>query len=490
MNNTFDVIVIGGGTAGLTSALSLQKLGYHVLLLEKGRNPGGGATTFKRGRFTFDTSPFEIVGNITNIFRELGLENEVSFKTNNQALNFYVQETKHHYIFPVGEDAFIEKMAEYIPNSNKYMERILSLAKECHEANQFLESHGNVSIDYISTTYPNFTKYASLNVTKGFKVLGIPKNIRNLLMPNCFYYASPSFKFSFVFYLAHLYERIIYGSQKPLETSWDITLILAHEFEKLGGVLERFKEVNEIQKEEDNFKVITNMKEAYFAKHLISNVAPEFIYGKLINPSTKEMKQLVNSRVLGPRPLFIFLGLNESLENLKLGEESFFVFDTLNSKKEYQKMKETYHPDLLVSVTHHDGETTTLVLASFIYGDDFDQRIYKEKYQDLKNKIASYYIDCFERTTGISIYDHIEEIEVATPVTFARYTGQPDGTIYGYLATDLDNTLPRLLNEEEEVLVPNLRFTGAFGTFLADSYHMYLDGKRVANQTKEDMKHE
>ena len=49
--------------------------------------------------------------------------------------------------------------------------------------------------------------------------------------------------------------------------------------------------------------------------------------------------------------------------------------------------------------------------------------------------------------------DAIEEIEVATPVTFARYTGHPEGVIYGYLATSHDNLLPRMMNEEKEVML-------------------------------------
>src|SRR4030042_791080 len=53
----YDIIVIGGGLAGLTSANMLAKSGHSVLLLEHHRQLGGLATWFKRkGGHIFDIS--------------------------------------------------------------------------------------------------------------------------------------------------------------------------------------------------------------------------------------------------------------------------------------------------------------------------------------------------------------------------------------------------------------------------------------------------
>ena len=40
---------------------------------------------------------------------------------------------------------------------------------------------------------------------------------------------------------------------------------------------------------------------------------------------------------------------------------------------------------------------------------------------------------------GVKIADAIEEVEVASPETFARYTGAYDGGIYGYEPDALAN---------------------------------------------------
>ncbi|MDD5757769.1 MAG: FAD-dependent oxidoreductase [Desulfobulbaceae bacterium] len=56
LKNTYDVIVIGSGLGGLTSANRLAKAGHQVLLLEHHHQLGGLATWFKRKDHIFDIS--------------------------------------------------------------------------------------------------------------------------------------------------------------------------------------------------------------------------------------------------------------------------------------------------------------------------------------------------------------------------------------------------------------------------------------------------
>lgn len=48
------VCIIGAGLSGLTTGLTLQDRGFHVTILDKGRRPGGRATTREHGPFRFD----------------------------------------------------------------------------------------------------------------------------------------------------------------------------------------------------------------------------------------------------------------------------------------------------------------------------------------------------------------------------------------------------------------------------------------------------
>ena len=50
----YDILVIGGGLAGLTSAYTLQKQGARVAVIEERGRPGGLICSGRFGDFTFD----------------------------------------------------------------------------------------------------------------------------------------------------------------------------------------------------------------------------------------------------------------------------------------------------------------------------------------------------------------------------------------------------------------------------------------------------
>ncbi|NDD68780.1 MAG: FAD-dependent oxidoreductase, partial [Synechococcaceae bacterium WB9_4xC_028] len=62
MEEQQDVIVIGGGIAGLTAAALLARHGLQVTLLEAHHQLGGCAGTFRRGPYTFDVGATQVAG--------------------------------------------------------------------------------------------------------------------------------------------------------------------------------------------------------------------------------------------------------------------------------------------------------------------------------------------------------------------------------------------------------------------------------------------
>ncbi len=77
--NKYDSIVVGGGIAGLTSAVYLARAGQNVLLVEKNKECGGLVNTFYRDGFCFEAGvrALENAGIIFPMLEDLGIKMEV-----------------------------------------------------------------------------------------------------------------------------------------------------------------------------------------------------------------------------------------------------------------------------------------------------------------------------------------------------------------------------------------------------------------------------
>lgn len=105
MNKKYDVIVVGGGLAGLTSAAYLCRNGYSTLLCEKRQKTGGLVDTFRQEGFAFDGGirAFENSGILFPMLKDLGIDiefikNQVSIGIGNQSIMLKSKDSLDSYI--------------------------------------------------------------------------------------------------------------------------------------------------------------------------------------------------------------------------------------------------------------------------------------------------------------------------------------------------------------------------------------------------------
>jgi len=500
----YDCIVIGAGNGGLVSALTLQKSGKKVLVLEAHNLPGGYATSFVRGRFEFEASLHELCeygtkeqhGAVYDLFSRLGIQDQVEFVQVPECFHVISLDTKEEYTLPFGVDAFIQKMEEYVPGSKESVTEFFELVDEVKHALQYFnDSKGRPEREILINEFPNFMKVAPYSVDKVLDKLKMPKKAQEILTTYWIYLGSPTKDLSFVHFALMLYSYVLNGAWIPKERSHAISSSLVEEFEAKGGTIRYLSQVQEILFQ-DNYVSGVKCRDGsiYYADQIISNVSPTKFYGSLVPNEyrTKKMKQYCNARTLGAQGFCVYLGLNKSAKELGLDHYSYFIYHSLNSNIEYKHMEELYH-DSLVAVVLDESmgsplNTTTLCLTSLYFGDAFSKEVNEANYFRVKNEIASQLIQAFSEATGVSIQDAIEEIEIATPVTFARYGGHPNGTIYGYLAKGYDNLVPRLMSYQVEDYLANVHFCGGFSTRLSGFSSSYLSGEMAAKQTLQDLK--
>ena len=505
--NVYDALVIGAGNGGLVAALRLAKSKKKVLLVERHILPGGFATGFKRGRFHFEASLHELCdlgheekhGNLYTLFKELGVYDKLHFVDVPEAFRVINAKTKETYEMPFGIDNFINKMEEYVPGSRKSVTTFFELGKEIQQATKYLnESHGKPDSKVLMKNYPNFMRVATYSVDTVLRAIKMPKKAQEIINTYWSYLGAPTDELGFVHYCIMVYLYISLKAQIPVERSHQISSILAEEIKLSGGEIYYGDGVKEILVDKDGVKgAVLDSGKVIKTKHIISNASPDMVYESLIKDKTlipEEQLKLSSFRKLSGRGLSIFLCLNKSKEELGLNSYSYFIYDSLNTREAYNQMLTLDNHSQVTVVLNNALEncspkgTTILYMTSLYFSEVFDQAINESNYFDLKDEIANKFIDNFENATGCKIREAIEEIEVATPLTYARYTSTPDGSIYGYYTANLDNMMARLTTMYDEKILKGLRFAGGHAMRSSGYNSSYLSGDLVAKLTLGDIK--
>jgi prolycopene isomerase len=105
-----------------------------------------------------------------------------------------------------------------------------------------------------------------------------------------------------------------------------------------------------------------------------------------------------------------------------------------------------------------------------------------------KREVAQKLIRDFEQHVGVTLTPYIEEIEIATPETMARYTLNPQGAMYAYACSGWDTMLARLMMLGDDQIVPGIRFAGGYGPRIYGYSSTYLNGNMTAKLTMADIR--
>jgi len=129
----YDVIIVGGGMAGLTAAAFAADAGYSVLICEKENMVGGLINSFDKNGFIFDSGirAIEDLGILFPMLKSLGIDIEfvksrVSLGIEDKVINIISEENLRDYFellvgfYPETRDD-IEKIINHIKTVMQYM---------------------------------------------------------------------------------------------------------------------------------------------------------------------------------------------------------------------------------------------------------------------------------------------------------------------------------------------------------------------------------
>jgi len=481
MQQKFDIIVVGAGLGGLCAAYEAAAAGKNTLLLEQHNLPGGYASSFVRGRFEFEPSLHELpdmpsIEAATGVVQYLRhrVHLDVDFVPIPEAYRLILTGKALNVRVPFGIEEFIETVETHAPGSREAVRAYMELCTEVQETFHYLNSHKD-DLNYLDfiRSHPAFIGVGAATMDDVAQKLDLPEAARDIMYPYWCYLGVPSRRMSFPIWASLLYSYISAGATIPKLRSHELSAAFVEKIRLAGGQVWLNARVAEITAKDGT---VTGVRLAdgteISADAVISNASPSVVFSNLIAPPDEvpaAALQNIRSRKHGFSLVVVYLGLDASPDELGLHDYSYFIAPHMETDRLYDAIYDLESDEIMQATVCLNAanpgcspEGTTILAITAGYRAEAWASVKEEDYFRVKNRVAERLITQFEKATGVDLRNHIEEIEIATPQTFARYSGAWEGIVYGYEPEPWDSVVPRAVAVESETYLNGLDFCGGF----------------------------
>lgn len=499
MAEKYDVVVVGAGNAGLSAAVSCAAQGKKTLLIEKHNLPGGVASSFKRGRFEFDPSVHEICdygadndkGHVRLIMEKNGVKVDwITVPDCYRSISTYSDGTPMDVTIPCGREAYIAAVESYVPGSRESLEKFFDLIEEIRAAKVYMFDGTPNDSKYMQKHFPNTLRTCGYDALTVMKALKMPQKAIDIVGVYWPYLGVPLDEVNF-FHFGNMIDMYVTRQAViPHHTSHEISMTFMNRFYELGGEAWFNCRAEEFLFDGDRVcGVRTNLGDVE-CKQVLASINPNIIYANMMPkelvPEREKKLAAARKGKFSTKFCMIYFALNRTCEELGLTDYCVFFAGSADSRKEYNNIKSIDNDyNILISynnlIPDFSPEGTCVISFTKLFSSAEDWgKIAPEDYYKVKDKMIAKCIDDLKKKLNIDITPYIEEVEVATPMTFARYLGTPDGTPYGFEVSEWDGVLARMMDIEADFNVKGLRHIGA-GSFFGDGYSStWINGDMTA----------
>lgn len=506
MKNDYDVVIVGAGHGGLGAGAVLAEQGYRVLILEQHNIPGGCSSSFVRGRFEFETGvhylPYGEGDNKTPYNKFWGDRMGVSEKwgrvPDSFVLAYHNKEGKDvRYDVPTTLPEFIQYCAALDPEGVPALKTFFNACQETFGAMSYIKDP-NMKTEVLEEKFPNFVKYNRMSLKEAYDDMGVPQTFRDLLDVCWFYPGIGDGRYPFTFGAILTFTMKVLPGYVPAHCSHGVTADMEKIIREKGGDIFFNTKVSRILVE--NGKVVgveTEKGDHFDCPLVISNASPDLVYRELVYPKSevpeKAMK-LCNSRTMGSSLFVVYMGLDATAEELGITEYHNFTAEHWDNdymdEASYKLEVPLYQGAICYNKAYPEFTapgTCIFVPTGLIRGDAFEG-VKPEEYFEVKERLAEGMIKNIEKRLNINLHDHIEEIEIATPETFANIVNLYNGAVYSYEQWGTDSPDIRPMARKSEQYIQGLEFVGAFSPESAIGYKNGPSGGDIAERIISELK--
>jgi len=449
----YPTVIIGSGLGGLCCGAYLSRFGIPVTVVEQHYIPGGYATSFDRGKFSFEVSLHgtSIHNNaIARILKDLGVLEKLQLL---ELPEFYYIKTKNLDISVPQRDpeAFIRLLAQHFPTEKDgirgFIQQMIGIAEEVDKLHR---KRGRFFKYIFPVQYRKMWKIRNKTLADLLNDYVKDSVLKDVLSFNWGYYGLPPSKLSGFYYAVAVGEYLKNGSYYIKPRSQELSNVLAQTVETStsGGKMLYGTSVEKILVKDGAVNgVLISGGKVLPARAVVSNASALTTLKEMLPKgvlSTDYLKKLEDYRP-SMSTFIVWLGLNKALRG-KIKGYSIPVPSGRGPEDDYQSCLKGEVDKVSFGVTIYDNlfegyskPGTSNLMLLFLCGyepwrkfeADYRAGRKKEYYKE-KERWTNILIRRAEEKVVPGLSSMIEVKDSATPLTNWRFTRNPEGAIYGF----------------------------------------------------------
>jgi len=431
------VVVIGAGIAGLSAGCYLQMNGYHAQIFESHNKPGGLCTAWKRKGYTIEGGMHGLLGSsppspFYTLWSELVDMERIKFINWDLKAAFEFEDRERFYIY-----ADLERLERYLkeisPEDGGVVEEFVNGVRRMQKFEMAVDKPRELF------SLSDYLKMIRLLPVLSFmkKWIKVPaedfaKRFKNPFLREAMRFISSPVLFEML--VLSVMDKKVSGY--PACGSLRFARLFEEKFLSLGGKINYNSRVSKILVSDDKaVGVQLENGEERVADIVISaadgrSTIFELLDGRFID---KRIADIYENMKLNPSKIQVSLGVNRELEDVPhlvkfILDKPFVICDGTDfasiDLQVFKKIPTLVPPGktLLVVQLH----TTNDAFWTDLRAKEID------RYREAKDEVTEGVIDVLDKKLG-GIRQNIDMVDVATPATYIRYTGNWRGSTQGWV---------------------------------------------------------
>lgn len=479
----YDVIVIGSGIGGLTSAAVLSDLGYRVCVLEQHYTAGGYTHSYERNGYEWDVG----VHYIGDVGAQTTTRRMFDYLTNGKLQwapmdseydRYYVGEKVFNA--RAGKQEFRDNLVRQFPHEAAAIDRYMTLLARTGKAMSAFGMSRTLNRFQYALMWP-YLRYKLPRVLfqNTYDVLRELTDNEDLIAVLCGQWGDmglPPRRSTFMVH-AMIARHYMHGGYYPVGGSWQIADTIIPKIQARGGEVFTYAKVEEITVTDDRISGVRMHDGHHIAcDRVISGAGIDNTFRHLLPQDTAARGGYEKARTsLEPSfaHLGVYIGLQQTAEALELPKTNFWIYphaDYDAAVDEFMRNDDAEFPVVYISfpsakdpdyLARHPGTATIEIVAPAPYQRfaEWNEKTWGKRgddYEDLKSRLGERLMEHLYKKLP-QLRGKVDYYEVSTPVSTNWFGAYQQGELYGLAHTPARMQL-RWLHTRSKI--PGLWLTG------------------------------